>query len=135
MIDPANAPPAGRPTIAVVGASTNRSKFGNKCVRAYARCGYDVYPVHPRAAEIEGHRAYSSLADIPLNHLDRVSVYLPARVCTAVLPELARKPCAQIWFNPGADSDEVLHLARQLGLPVVVGCSILDVGVDPHQLS
>ncbi len=123
-----------KPTIAVLGASPDRQKFGNRCVRAYAAVGYEVYPVHPRAAEVEGHRAYPTLADVPAERLDRVSVYLPPDVALRVLPELTHKAIGELWLNPGADSPEVVTRARELGLPVVVGCSIVDVGVNPHTL-
>src|SRR4051794_21867764 len=117
-----------RPTIAIVGASTNRQKFGNKCVRAYAAAGYDVYPINPRAAQIEGHQAWRTLADVPVAKLDRVSVYLPPEICLPMLSTLTGKPADQVWFNPGADDFDVLEQARALGLNVVAGCSIRDIG-------
>jgi predicted CoA-binding protein len=123
-----------RPTIAIVGASNNRRKFGNKAVRAYASRGYEVYPVHPSATEIEGHIAYPNVAAVPVSQLDRISIYLPSDTCLQLLPQLAKKPAGEIWFNPGADHPAVLAEARALGLPVVVGCSIVDVGVNPHSL-
>ena len=123
-----------RPTIAIIGASTDRHKFGNKAVRAYAARGYDVYPVHPHAAVIEGLRAYAQVSDVPLEYLDRVSIYVPPDTCLQLLADLAKKPVGEVWFNPGADSPAVLAEAEALGLPVVVGCSIVDVGVNPHDL-
>ncbi|HYV39551.1 MAG TPA: CoA-binding protein [Gemmataceae bacterium] len=125
---------ASRPTIAVVGASRDRRKFGNKCVRAYAAAGYIVYPVHPHAAQIEGHQAWPTLADVPADELDMVSVYLPAETCLKVLPDFGRKPAKEVWFNPGADDPAVLEQARALGLNVVAGCSIVAIGANPHQL-
>jgi uncharacterized protein len=123
-----------KPTIAVVGASADRGKFGNKAVRAYLRQGYAVYPVHPKAAAIEGQPAYRSVLDVPVAKLDRVSIYLPPDIALQVLEDVARKPAQEVWLNPGADSPAVVARARDLGLSVVVGCSILAVGVDPHTL-
>lgn len=120
-----------RPTIAILGASSERRKFGNKAVRAYASQGYEVFPVHPSARAIEGLRAYSSIEEIPVATLDRVSVYLPREVCLSVLPELRQKLVGEVWFNPGADDPEVIAKARALGLNVVTGCSIVDIGVSP----
>jgi predicted CoA-binding protein len=122
------------PTIAIVGASTNRAKFGNRAVRAYARQGYDVYPVHPRAESIEGHQAYRSVRDIPLTALDRVSLYVPPDVGLCLLEDIASKAVGELWVNPGAESPALVGQARSLGLNVVLGCSILAVGEDPHQL-
>jgi uncharacterized protein len=117
-----------KPTIAIVGASAQRHKFGNQCVRAYAARGYDVYPVNPLEALIEGHRTFARLADVPVPRLDRVSIYLPPDVCLQVLPELAKKPALEFWFNPGADRADVIAQARALGMIVVRGCSIIDIG-------
>jgi hypothetical protein len=123
-----------QPTIAVVGASSDRRKFGNRAVRAYASRGYAVFPVHPHDATIEGFPVYRLVSQIPVAELDRVSLYLPAEIGLTVLDDIARKPVKEVWFNPGADSAQVVAQARAIGLPVVIGCSIVDIGVDPHSL-
>ena len=120
--------------VAVIGASNNRSKFGNRAVRAYASRGYEVYPVNPRETVIEGHMAYASVNDVPVPELDCISIYLPPAVGLKALDDIAKKPAKEVFFNPGADAPEVLDRARELGLPVVVGCSIIAVGVNPHAL-
>jgi predicted CoA-binding protein len=96
------------PSIAILGASADRSKFGNKAVRAFVARGYDVYPVNPKADEIEGLPAFASLAAIPAHvQLDRISVYLPPAVGMKVLPEIAARGCNELWLNPGSESDEL----------------------------
>jgi predicted CoA-binding protein len=120
--------------VAIVGASRDRAKFGNKSVRAHLQAGYDVYPVNPRGGEIEGLPVYRQLADVPVADLDRISVYVPPSIGLSLLPEIARKGCRQLWFNPGSDSDELLERARQLGLEPIVACSIVDVGASPGWL-
>lgn len=118
-------------TVAIVGASPDRRKFGNKSVRAHAAAGFTVFPVHPTAETIEGLPVYRSVADVPVDQLDRVSIYLPPAVGITVLAEVASKSPAEVWFNPGTDSPEVLAEARRLGLRAVVGCSIVDLGMTP----
>jgi predicted CoA-binding protein len=122
------------PTVAILGASTDRSKFGNKSVRAHLAKGFTVYPINPKADEIEGLKAFASLADIPPGKLDRVSVYLPPAVGMKVLPEIAARGCDELWLNPGTESDELVADAERLGLNVIQACSIVDVGVSPHDL-
>jgi len=122
-----------KPTVAVLGASADRTKYGNMSVRAHRAAGYDVYPVNPRGGEIEGLQSYASLADVPVAGLDRISVYLPPAVGLKVLDEIAAKGANEVWFNPGSDSDEIIERAEWLGLKVIQGCSIVDVGRSPHE--
>ncbi|MFO0934909.1 MAG: CoA-binding protein [Gemmataceae bacterium] len=124
-----------KPTIAVIGASSDRGKFGNKCVRAYLAAGYDVFPVHPRETTIEGLTAYPSIAEIPLAKLDRVSMYLPPAVGVGVLDQIATKTVGEVWLNPGADGVAVLARGHELGLNVVRGCSIVDIGMTPEMFA
>jgi predicted CoA-binding protein len=118
-------------TVAVIGAGPERRKFGNKSVRAHAAAGYTVYPVHPTATTVEGLTTYKSIRDVPVEKLDRVSVYLPPAVGLTVLADIATKSPGEVWFNPGADGPEVLAEAKRLGLNVIAGCSIVDLGLSP----
>ena len=59
------------------------------------------------------------------------SVYVQPSVGVGIMDDLARKGVAEIWINPGADGDAVLDRARQLGLNVIVACSIMGVGDSP----
>jgi hypothetical protein len=120
-------------TVAIIGASTDRTKFGNKAVRAFVQQGYEVFPVNPKAASIEGRRAYPSIAAVPVRpHL--ISVYLPPTVLLKVLPDIAERGCGELWLNPGTESVEVLAEAERLELNVIQACSIVGVGVSPAQL-
>jgi uncharacterized protein len=123
-----------KPTIAIIGASNHRHKYGNKAVRAYLRQGWEVYPVHPLSAKIEGLPSYRSVREVPLPELDRVSIYLPPETGVQVIDELAGKPCKEVWINPGAGSTELVQRGRQLGLNLILGCSIVAVGVSPDDL-
>jgi predicted CoA-binding protein len=119
-------------TVAVLGASADRSKFSNKAVRAYLKQGWDVFPINPKGGEIEGLTAYRSLADVPVR-IDRVTLYLPPALGLNVLPDLAKAKPAEFFVNPGAESDELLTKAENLGLHPIAACSIVDIGVTPAQ--
>jgi predicted CoA-binding protein len=118
------------PTIAVLGASSIRSKFGNKCVRAYQAAGYRVFPVNPHETAVEGLKAFPRLADVG-EPRDRISVYLPPPLTLELLPEIAAAGAGEVWLNPGAADRKVVEEARRLGIPIVQGCSIIDVGMSP----
>ncbi|MBX3425800.1 MAG: CoA-binding protein [Pirellulales bacterium] len=122
------------PTVAIVGASADRNKYGNKSVRAHLAQGYTVFPVNPKESEIEGLPAYAQLADVPVERLDRVSMYVPPAVGQALLPQIVAKGCDELWLNPGSESDALIEQARAAGLNPIVACSIVDVGLSPYEL-
>lgn len=122
---------ATRPKVAVVGASLDRSKFGNKAVRAFVDQGWEVFPIHPKLTEIEGLRAYPDLAAIPETHLERVSLYVPPEIGIGVLDQIAAKQVDEVWLNPGTESPALLERAEALGLNTIQACSILAIGEHP----
>jgi uncharacterized protein len=119
--------------VAVIGASNDRQKFGNRAVRAYLREGYTVVPIHPREVEIEGIKAYASVLDVP-GAIDLASFYVPPEIGEQVIEEVARKRIPEVWLNPGADSDALIARARSLSIKPIVACSISAVGQNPDAL-
>jgi predicted CoA-binding protein len=119
----------GMKSVAVIGASSDRSKFGNKAVRAFQQRGYRVFPVNPKATVIENLPAFPNLTAVPVRP-NLVSVYLPPPTVLATLPEIAAKGCDELWLNPGTESAEVVAEAERLGLKVIQACSIVGVSND-----
>ena len=117
---------AGR-VIAVVGASSDRRKFGNRAVRAFLRQGYDVKPVNPNEETIEGLPVYPTIADVP-GPVDIVSLYVPAAVGIGLLEAIAAKQPGEVWINPGAESAALEARAKALGLSPIYACSIVALG-------
>jgi predicted CoA-binding protein len=118
------------PVIAIVGASSDRRKYGNKALRAFRQQGYTVVPINPHEAEIEGERAYPSVLDYP-GAIDEATIYLRPDAGVAVMDELAKKGITQVWLNPGADAPRVVARARPRGRRAQVAGAILGVGEQP----
>jgi predicted CoA-binding protein len=118
------------PSVAVIGASNARHKYGNKAVRAYLRQGWTVYPVNPNEPVVEGLTSYPSVSAIP-GPVDRASLYLPPAIGIAMLDEIKRKAIPELWINPGAESAALIRRAEELGLGPIQGCSIVDIGERP----
>ncbi len=119
-------------TVAVIGASSNRNKFGNKALRAFERQGYTVIPINPNEASVEGHKTFASVLDVP-GAIDMATVYIHADAGVGVMEQLAKKGVGEVWLNPGADDDEVVERARALGLNVIQACSIIGIGESPSR--
>lgn len=103
---------------AVVGASNNREKFGNRIFRDLRAAGYKVYPVNPNEEKVEGDRAYASVADLPEKPAV-VDVVVPSWVGQRVARETAEAGIPYFWLQPGAESDELIANAEELGLKVI----------------
>lgn len=119
-------------SVAVIGASNDRRKYGNKAVRAYQDSGYAVFPVNPKEATIEGLRAYPNLAAID-QPIDYVSLYVPPAVGLQLLPAIAEKEPKELWLNPGSESEDLIDAAADLHLRAIVACSIVALGRSPSE--
>ena len=117
-------------TVAVIGASSNRGKYGNKALRAFARQGFHVLAINPNEQEVEGHRTYASVLDVP-GPIDMATVYVPGEVGVRVMEDLAKKGISEVWLNPGADDPAVVARARALGITPIIACSIIAIGESP----
>ena len=117
-------------TVAVVGASSNRAKFGNKALRAFLAEGYRVVAINPNESEVEGLKTYASVLDVP-DAIDMATVYVQPDVTLRLLDEFQRKGIAEIWVNPGAEDDAVMSEARRRKMNVLFACSIIGIGRNP----
>jgi predicted CoA-binding protein len=119
-------------TVAVVGASSDRRKFGNKALRAFQSEGYRVVPINPNEREVEGLPTFSSVLDVP-GEIDMATVYVQPAVTLGLLDEFEKKKIPEIWVNPGAEDDRVMAEARRRGMKVIFACSIVGIGRSPYQ--
>ena len=119
-------------TVAVVGASGNRRKFGNKALRAFMEEGYRVIPINPNESLVEGMPTYASVLDVP-DTIDMATVYVQPDVTLRLLDEFERKQIPEVWVNPGAEDDAVMAEARRRKLNIIFACSIVGIGRSPSQ--
>jgi hypothetical protein len=118
-------------TVAVIGASNDRSKFGNKAVRAFRQQGYQVFPINPHERDVEGMRAYATVLDVP-DAIGMATFYVPPEIGLQVIEQVASKRIPEVWLNPGAESPALLTRARALGIEPVLACSIIGAGASPR---
>jgi predicted CoA-binding protein len=117
-------------TVAVIGASNDRRKYGNKALRAFRTQGYRVIPINPHAATVEGEPAYATVLDYP-EPIDIATIYVQPNAGVRVMDQIARKGIPTVWLNPGADAPAVVSRAQALGVKTIEACSILAIGESP----
>jgi uncharacterized protein len=104
--------------VAVVGASQDRSKYGNKVLRAYLQNDYEAVPVNPTAKEVEGLAAFPDLASVP-GTLDAVSIITPPPITEKVVQNAIDLGIKHIWMQPGAESQRAIKAAEAAGANVI----------------
>ncbi|KZW01831.1 NAD(P)-binding protein [Exidia glandulosa HHB12029] len=111
------------PQFAVVGASTNKEKFGTKVLRWYIDRSKEVTPVHPKEPELEGLKTVKALAALPDPAHTSVSVITPPAVTLGVLREAKALGVPALWIQPGAEDAAVRSYIEEAGLTdrVVLG--------------
>jgi len=114
---------------AVVGASTDRAKYGNKVLRSYLQNGKEVYPINPKAEEVEGVKAYPDLASLPATPRG-ISVITPPMVTEKIVAQAAELGIRFVWMQPGAESADAVRAARDAGIEVVAdgSCALVVLG-------
>lgn len=119
-------------SVAVVGASSDRRKFGNKALRAFLAEGFTVFAINPNEEAVEGLRTYASVLDVPVP-IDMATVYVQPEVAERLLPEFEQKQIPEIWINPGAESDHLMAEGARHNLNLIYACSIIGIGRSPNQ--
>lgn len=114
---------------AVVGASRDRNKYGNKVLRCYLQHGLEVYAVNPNETEVEGVASVSSLRDLS-TAVRGISVITPPDVTARVVEAAPAAGAALVWMQPGAESAAAVARAEALGLTVISGgpCVLVALG-------
>ncbi len=110
--------------VAILGVSRSGKKFGNIALKELQTRGYQLYPVHPQATEIDGVKCYPNLETLS-GQVDGALVVLPPAQVSGVLNEVAAAGIRNVWLQQGAESAEALAQGKQLGLNVVSGKCIL----------
>jgi predicted CoA-binding protein len=105
---------------AVVGASRDRAKYGNKVLRAYMQSGRRVYPVNPTVDRVEQLVAYATLAEIP-EPVYGISIVTPPDVTESIITQAAQLGIQHVWMQPGAESEKAIDLAERSGMNVIAG--------------
>ncbi|MCL9684861.1 CoA-binding protein [Legionella maioricensis] len=117
---------------AVVGASSNRAKYGNKVLRCYLQHGKTVYPINPQEELIEGLPVLHSISDLP-NNVASISIITPPSVTEKIVTEAIKKGIKNIWMQPGAESDAAIQNGKNHGLNIIAGGPCILVLMGYHE--
>lgn len=117
------------PSYAVVGASNNRNKYGNKVLRTYIQNNKKVIPVHPHEDKIEGLTVCHKIADLPAD-VKSISIITPPAVTEKIVEQAIAKGIKNIWMQPGAESSKAIAACEQHNINIIAGgeCILVRLG-------
>ena len=121
------------PAFAVAGASTDRSKYGNKVLRCYQQNGKKVFPLHLKEMEIEGVPCVASIADLP-REVHSLSFITPPVITAQLVPQAVARGIKNIWMQPGAEHPDAVALCREQGVNIIAdgSCLLVVLGYHDH---
>lgn len=117
----------------VVGASSDRTKYGNRVLRCYQEHGLKAIPVNPKEKQIEGEDCISAISELPAE-VTSISIITPPAVTERVVEEAILKGIRNIWMQPGAESQRAVDLCREHGINVIGdgSCILIALGFSDH---
>ena len=93
-------------TIALIGASNDKNKYGNKIYKNLRNKGYHVIPINPKEKSIEGDKAYSSIEE--MEKLPAIANFVvPPHIAMKIAQNITKLGIKHLWFQPGSESDEL----------------------------
>lgn len=123
------------PAFAVIGASSNRAKYGNKVLHCYIQNGKTVYPVNPREEVIEGLNVLHSVSELP-NEVNSISLITQPEVTEIIVEDAIKKGIKNIWMQPGAESNLAIQNCLDHEINIIAGgpCILVILGFrNTHQ--
>lgn len=117
----------------VVGASADRTKYGNRVLRCYQQNGLRAIPVNPKEAEIEGVACVTGVSELPAE-VKSISVITPPKVTEQVVEDAVQKGITGIWMQPGAENAAAVQRCREAGINVIAdgSCILVVKGYREH---
>jgi len=110
--------------VAILGASSNPSRYAWKAQRLLSEHGYPVFPVSISHAEVEGVPAFRTLTEIP-ETVDTVTLYLRPDNLESCLPDILTIKPRRVIFNPGSESPQAMKVLREQGIAVEAACTLV----------
>ncbi len=115
-------------TIAVFGVSADPAKYGYKIFTALLKRDMRVFGINPKGGEVAGQPVYTRLADVP-SPVDVAVMVIPPAALVPAVQQCVEAGVKEIWFQPGAQSEDAYDLAATAGIKAVNSCFMADNGL------
>ena len=104
--------------IAVIGSFRSSEKIAYRVLLKLVERGYNVFPINPSLAEVEGLKCYKSVIDVPVD-IDAVDLVTPPEATEKVVEDCKRKSVKFIWMQPGAESGKAIKFCEDNNIKLI----------------
>jgi predicted CoA-binding protein len=115
---------ANETAVVVLGASPKPDRYANKAMQLLTEYGYRAIPINPAFSEILDAKCYPSISDVP-DKIDTATIYLGQARSDPLIDEIVNARPRRIIMNPGAENKNLAAKARECGIEVVEGCTLV----------
>lgn len=118
--------------VAVLGASSDRSRYAYQCMQMLKEYGHKGIPVHPRETEVLGIKVIPDLGALAKSgeKIDTVTVYVNSAISEKYEKEMIELHPKRVIFNPGAESPRLAKSLRDNGIRVENACTLVLLRTD-----
>lgn len=122
--------------VAVLGASSDTSRYAYKAMQMLEEYGHKPIPVHPREKEVLGKRVFPTLGDLAKTgqKIDTVTVYVNAAISEKYEKDFIDLKPKRIIINPGAESPKLEAALRKSGIEVQHACTLVLLRTDQYEM-
>lgn len=110
--------------IAVVGATSNKDKFGYIVSKDLLDKEYDIVLINPKGGEILGKKVYTSLKEVE-GKIDVVTFVVPPKIALEILKEVKELGIKKVWMQPGSESGEAITFCSENGIECIHNACIM----------
>jgi uncharacterized protein len=111
--------------VAVIGASSDRSRYAYKAMEMLEEYGHKPLPVHPREEEVRGHKVIHNLGELEGQKIDTITVYVNPAISDKYEKDMLKIHPKRVIFNPGAENPKLARSLRDNGIGVENACTLV----------
>ncbi len=120
--------------VAVLGASSDCTRYAYQAMQMLEEYGHTPIPVHPREKEVLGKKVYPTLGDLAQSgqKIDTVTVYVNAAISEKFTKDFITLKPKRVIINPGAESPKMEAELKKNGIEVQHACTLVLLRTDQY---
>lgn len=116
--------------VAVIGASSDTSRYAYKCMVLLEQYGHKAIPVHPREEAVNGHKVVHQLGELQGQNIDTITVYVNPAISDKYEQDMLKVKPKRVIFNPGAENPKLEQSLIKNGIEVENACTLVLLRTD-----